>query len=309
MICAPQSVQTGISCFFMGVELFLGSLAWETTSSSIARHLWRWIPPEATTVVCDRESGRSKGFGLALVATPEDAMIACRANGSYLDGRPVMIRVSRSPRRLTRPSHSNAAALDQARDACSVAVTAEELQEVLLKALKGNDSADIWTRQSLARFVESGASIDTSSVRGSMRQMVELLAERPELLVELHPRLFEHLIGALLSHSGYQEVRVSVPSADGGIDIYATRSTALGRLLFVLQCKRYSPKRKVSRPQVQLTYGVLAASDATAGCVVTTSTFSKPARDFLKEKQHQIGGIDFDDLGVWLQATAQTLSF
>jgi len=292
--------------FVMGVRLFLGSLPWEANSQTVAGFLWQWVSPESASVVADRDTGQSKGFGWATVWNPEEAVIACRADGSELDGRSVTITVARLPRPHSRVPLDVRVEdeLSGADGAPALVLTVADLQEELLGALANAESGDIWTREALARLDDHA---HTGSARRGMEQLVHLLAQNPQRLPELHPRVFEHLIAALLSASGYRDIRLSVPSADGGVDIYATRNTCFGRSLYLVQCKRYSPNRKVTRPEVQLTYGVLAANAATQAAIITTSSFTKPAQDFLHEKQHDISGLDLSGLKVWLQATSQLL--
>jgi hypothetical protein len=293
----------------MGVRLFLGNLPYEANSQTVAGFLWQWVSPESALIVADRDTGRSKGFGRATVWNPEEAVIACRADGSILDGRSVTIAVEVPSRSRPRVPLDLGVedGLRVANDAASLVLTVAELQQELLGALTKAESGDIWTREALARLDTDDDHAHTGSTRRRMEHLVHLLAQHPQRLPELHPRVFEHLIAALLSASGYRDIRLSVPSADGGVDIYATRNTGFGRSLYLVQCKRYSPNRRVTRPEVQLTYGVLAANAATQAAIITTSSFTKPAQDFLREQQHDIGGLDLSGLKVWLQATSQML--
>lgn len=57
-----------------------------------------------------------------------------------------------------------------------------------------------------------------------------------------------------------------------------------------------------------MTFGVLAASSATAVAIVTTSSFTTPAKEFLKLQESKISGVEGRDLDTWLRATAQVLS-
>jgi restriction endonuclease Mrr len=56
-----------------------------------------------------------------------------------------------------------------------------------------------------------------------------------------------------------------------------------------------------------MTFGVVSASHATSAALVTTSSFTKPAREFIEGQQHKISGLEGRDLENWLQATAQML--
>ena len=75
----------------MSVKLFVGGLSFSTTSEGMRDAFARFGPVHSATVMTDRETGRSRGFGFVEMATPEEADKAISAlNGSSLDGR--MIR-------------------------------------------------------------------------------------------------------------------------------------------------------------------------------------------------------------------------
>jgi HJR/Mrr/RecB family endonuclease len=299
----------------MSVELIIGSLPYDASSQTVSRFLWDWVVPESTRVIMDRDTGLSKGFGKATVASPEDAVIACRAaNDASIDGRLFTISVARPPLGARiRPERSAARCVqDYVRVAASTpgaVLTFSTLQQELLHTLRKDSSTrDFWVTNSLLQLDPSSEQISDKTMTRKVARLVDVLAERPTLLADLHPQLFEHLIAALLTASGYQEVRLTVPSADGGVDIFATKNSGLGRALYIIQCKRYAPAHKITRPDVQMTFGVLAALPATGAAIVTTSSFTRPAREFLNEQQHKISGLEGRDLDNWLKATAQILS-
>jgi RNA recognition motif-containing protein len=78
----------------MSTTLFVGNLSWDTTNESLQAFMTaggvNWMSAE---VQSHADSGRSKGWGLASFATPEDAQTAMQVlNDSELDGRPVNLR-------------------------------------------------------------------------------------------------------------------------------------------------------------------------------------------------------------------------
>ena len=289
----------------MSVALFVGGLPYSATSQDVARFFWDWLAPESVSVRADRDTGHSKGFAIVKVHTPEDAVTACLADGYSLDGSRIVVRVSgRVGQTRTTPSRLITTELARTEGLAVVSLTTEGFHGRLERALTTNESCDIWTRQGLSRF-NIGDSDEWASVRLEVGRLVDVLAARPELLTEIHPRIFEHVVAALFSTSGYQGVTLTLPSADGGVDIFANRMSAFGPSLYVVQCKRYSPLRKVTRPEVQLTYGVLADTRATKAVIVTTSSFTRPAQQLLTERASHLGGLDLAGLSVWLQATSQ----
>lgn len=86
----------------MGVKLFVGSLSFSTSGERLREAFARFGLVVSATVMMDRETGRSRGFGFVEMATPEEAQLAINAlNGSSLDGR--TIHVDRATPRGTAP--------------------------------------------------------------------------------------------------------------------------------------------------------------------------------------------------------------
>jgi RNA recognition motif-containing protein len=76
----------------MAVKLFVGSLAYSTTSDRLREAFARYGVVQAATVMTDRETGRSRGFGFVEMATPEEAEQALAGlNGASLDGRSIRV--------------------------------------------------------------------------------------------------------------------------------------------------------------------------------------------------------------------------
>ena len=76
----------------MGKKLFIGSLAWATDSASLQAAFERFGAIEEATVISDRETGRSRGFGFVTFTDegPTQQAIS-EMNGTDLDGRPIVV--------------------------------------------------------------------------------------------------------------------------------------------------------------------------------------------------------------------------
>lgn len=136
------------------------------------------------------------------------------------------------------------------------------------------------------------------------------------MLFDLSPQRFERVILDLLAAMGFgngnlANGHMTKTTGDGGIDgiIY---EDALGLDAVYIQAKRYAPDNKVSRPDIQRFVGSLSGEGATKGVFVTTSDFSREARDYVSRVQHRIvliNGDQFADLmlkhgvGVRVRAT------
>lgn len=130
-------------------------------------------------------------------------------------------------------------------------------------------------------------------------QLISRLRTNPRLLHELPPRKFEELVAELLSRDGL-EVQLTPATRDGGRDVLAFHDTPVGRLLYLVECKRHQPERPVGIAIVQRLYGVVAQERATAGLIVTTSRFSKEALTFADTVRHQLGLRDYEALKKWI---------
>jgi restriction system protein len=140
-----------------------------------------------------------------------------------------------------------------------------------------------------------------TDVRTVTDELLRTLAADPRLLYELAPRRFEELVAELLGRLGYQVTLTSM-SRDGGKDIYAAKKDPLGTFLYIVECKKYSPERKVGIAIVQRLNGVVRAENATAGVLATTSFFTKDAKAFQKTIASQMSLKDYLGIREWLDA-------
>jgi restriction system protein len=119
-----------------------------------------------------------------------------------------------------------------------------------------------------------------------------LASELLEEVTKITPQRFEGLILDLLLKMGYGKGetgagRLTKNSADGGIDGIIFEDS-LGLDAVYIQAKKYAPGNNVSRPDIQRFVGSLTGEGATKGVFVTTSDFSREARDYLHRVQHRI---------------------
>jgi RNA recognition motif-containing protein len=76
----------------MAVKLFVGGLSYSTSTESLRDAFAAVGAVETATIVTDRDTGRSRGFGFVEMATGDDADKAVsRLNGSSLDGRTIKV--------------------------------------------------------------------------------------------------------------------------------------------------------------------------------------------------------------------------
>ena len=123
-------------------------------------------------------------------------------------------------------------------------------------ALGSDDSQQIW---SLIRK-------QAETVRESLR----------ELLLDMDPYAFEHLVKRLLEEMDYQDVEVTSPSGDGGVDVIANIELGITSVREVVQAKRH--RRTIQRKDLDALRGSLYRFNAVRGTIITTSRFSKGTR-------------------------------
>ncbi len=81
----------------MAHKLFVGSLAFSTSSERLRELFAEAGAVESAEVVMDRDTGRSRGFAFVEMATAEEATQAVkRFNGHDLDGRQLKVELANS---------------------------------------------------------------------------------------------------------------------------------------------------------------------------------------------------------------------
>jgi RNA recognition motif-containing protein len=80
----------------MAHKLFIGGLSFSTSSERLREVFMQAGTVESATVVMDRDTGRSRGFGFVEMATAGDAEAAVKKfNGQELDGRTLKVEVAK----------------------------------------------------------------------------------------------------------------------------------------------------------------------------------------------------------------------
>ena len=76
----------------MSKKLFVGSLPWAVNDEGLKQAFSSYGKVVSATVVTDRRSGRSKGFGFVEMENDSEAKAAIEAlNGSELNGRNIVV--------------------------------------------------------------------------------------------------------------------------------------------------------------------------------------------------------------------------
>ena len=84
----------------MAKKLFVGSLSWNTDDNGLRDAFAPHGEIAEATVIADRDTGRSRGFGFVTFADDEDADKAFAAlNQTGLDGRTIKVDVAQAKNR------------------------------------------------------------------------------------------------------------------------------------------------------------------------------------------------------------------
>ena len=90
------------------MEIYVGNLAWSASEQELADTFGEYGTVEKATIIVDRDSGRSRGFGFVTMNDNEEGNAAIEAlNGTDLGGRELKVnearpREERPPRRERR---------------------------------------------------------------------------------------------------------------------------------------------------------------------------------------------------------------
>jgi cold-inducible RNA-binding protein len=75
----------------MSKKLFVGNLSFQTTENDITDAFSQFGAVEAVSIITDRDTGRSKGFGFVTMSQEDADKAIAQLNGSQLDGRALTV--------------------------------------------------------------------------------------------------------------------------------------------------------------------------------------------------------------------------
>lgn len=130
-------------------------------------------------------------------------------------------------------------------------------------------------------------------------ELKKYFKKHPEKLYDLHPRKFEELIASILEDLGF-DVELTKATRDGGTDIIASIKNKLWDILAYVECKRHSPENKVGVGIVRKVVGVHALRKPAKSMIVTTSFFSKNAKEEAKIMENDLDLRDYENIKQWL---------
>jgi len=80
----------------MNSKLYVGGISYDTTEDGLRAHFEQAGEVASASIIMDRATGRSRGFGFVEMTTPEGAQKAIEMfNGQELDGRRLTVNEAR----------------------------------------------------------------------------------------------------------------------------------------------------------------------------------------------------------------------
>ena len=169
----------------------------------------------------------------------------------------------------------------------------------------------VTTTSSNSTKVESGQDVvnqdltPTEQLEQAFHSIIDdLAADLLQKTLEQSPYFFEHLVVDLLVKMGYggsfaNSAQVTQYVHDDGIDgiIYEDK---LGLDKIYIQAKRYKLDNTVGKPQIQQFSGALDEQKATKGVFITTSSYSKEAKQYVEKLNKKIVLIDGQELARYM---------
>jgi cold-inducible RNA-binding protein len=93
----------------MAIKLFVGSLSFSVTDDQLKELFETAGTVVSATIIQDRDTNRSKGFGFVEMGTDEEAQAAINSlNGKDFEGRALIVNIARpKTERPARPSYGS----------------------------------------------------------------------------------------------------------------------------------------------------------------------------------------------------------
>jgi RNA recognition motif-containing protein len=94
----------------MGKKLYVGNLPFSATEDSLKEAFLQFGAVESVTIITDRDTGQSRGFGFLELASQQEAANAItKMNGSDMDGRTLKVSEAqaKAPRDGSGPGRSH----------------------------------------------------------------------------------------------------------------------------------------------------------------------------------------------------------
>ena len=79
----------------MSKKIYVGNLSFQTTEHDLSVLFEQIGPVESVTIITDRDTGRSKGFGFVEMGNEDAEQAIAQLNGRQIDGRTLTVNAAR----------------------------------------------------------------------------------------------------------------------------------------------------------------------------------------------------------------------
>lgn len=138
-------------------------------------------------------------------------------------------------------------------------------------------------------------------------KLVHHLNAHPRDLHRLNWKVFEELIERLLVEMDYQVERTRL-SRDGGVDLWAIKSTELSTVQYAIDTKHYGRHNHVGIQHVRAIFGVASLTNASVGMIITSSAVTSGARDLARQFRHRVSVKEYEDIVSWIDQVARRIA-
>ncbi len=171
----------------------------------------------------------------------------------------------------------------------------EDIEKLAIVA-RGSRATPVNSMAPVAVAVARGNASPEERIEAGINELRERVADDLlENIARSPPEFFEHLVLDLLHAMGYGGSRADLQrvggSGDGGIDGIISLDR-LGLEKVYVQAKRW--KSSVGSPEIQAFMGALQLQSASKGVFITTSSFTRDARDAAQRARGSIVLVDGD---------------
>lgn len=187
----------------------------------------------------------------------------------------------------------------------ALSLTGNLLKQRSFQEIINSIEGELYNYQSVTKIgSEQIIEVVSPTIINSTEVILNQLKNNSKQIYNISPREFECVIAELLRDMGF-EIELTKSTRDGGIDIFAYVPTEIGNFLCLVEAKRYRSDRPVGVELVRNLYGSFCDHQANSALLVTTSYFTKDAKEFQSRHKYQINLKDYFDINSWLSRYAK----
>jgi len=132
-------------------------------------------------------------------------------------------------------------------------------------------------------------------IADDVSELIDQIKYNRDIAYRISARKFEELVAEIFLRNGYS-VELTPAVHDGGKDVIATKNVNGIPICLYVECKHYDPNDPVGVSIVREASAVRNQDRVNKAVIVTTSRFTRGAKQFASNERHLIQLMDFDEL-------------